>query len=183
MPRWKFRVLAPSGGYTAYAADFAVANPDWMERDAALTGAADGTSWMFSCWFNPDSIAASDRYLYDGTRMAVIIRSTGTVRVALRNTAATIICQLDQDTGVVAALTAVGGWYHIAVSAKNTASGGLQQLYINGTSCATVTTSLPFDDTNFDQTQTDYSIGGYLGGTLNIDGQLREVYINQTTAL
>lgn len=185
MARYRFR-LNVSGSYTANAVAFAGDGQCWLERDAGFTSAADGTQFLFSVWldFTGRDAAQQQILIGNGSRVQIIKRTTNLIRVLVKNTANTTILQMDQNSGVVAALVAAGGWNHIAATSKNTAAGGFSQLYINGTSCATMTTTPPYDDTSFDFTDTDWGIGADVGGATNyLQADVAEFYWNDAASL
>lgn len=174
--------MRASSSYSAGSAAFD--GTDWMERDAGWTGAADGTEGIFSGWINyTGGNAVAQVFVNCNTgRLSIEKRSSNTIRITLRNTSGTVVIQIDQNTSAFGTITSSTGWVHVLASWKNTSSGGRAQLYLNDTSCATLTTAL-LNDANIDYTDVDWSVGANVGGTAPASAKIGEVYLNLATSL
>lgn len=181
--RYRFR-MNTANSYTAYATQFAGDGQCWLERDAGLTGAADGTRFAFSTWVNFTGGDGVAQHLLspNNTRCKIEKRTSNLLRITAINTAAATVAQIDQNSGAVAAITAATGWVHIACSVANLSSGGYAQLYINRVSCGTLTTFLA-NDTSIDFTDSDWGVGGYIGGATYLTGALCEYYFNSAESI
>jgi hypothetical protein len=167
------------GGYTANSTVFDGTN-SWLERDADWTGATDGKTFTISLWLKPNTTATTC-YLYEGTQSRITIwlnTSTDKIRMEFKNTSGTMLVQLDQSAGFGS--LASGTWYHIMASVDKSVEGRAH-LYINNTECCTITTFLSDDvdgnTDNIDRTETDHSVGSYVGGSFYLNGTLAEVFV------
>ena len=134
----------------AYVGTFNVSTNLSLPSNAAFTfGTGDYTIEM---WYNPSvSYTSGNGYLFDqgsnGTRVQLY---NNYVRYYYNN-GATELTSSTAGLGLT-----VGTWYHIAV----VRNAGVITMYINGTSCATVSSSA-------NETSTSLKIGAYGGGSGN----------------
>lgn len=180
--RYKFRMTSTAAGaaYVAYGSRFD--GTYWMERDAGLTGAADGTAGIFAAWIRFNGSDGVQQTFFDSnTRLTIQKRTTNLLRFVLRDSASATKIQIDQNAASFPAIVAATGWVHILASWSNAAVGAFAHLYINDTSCATATT-LAGDGAALDYTDIDWAVGGVIGSTAVV-ADLSEVYFNIATSL
>lgn len=164
----------PLMNYGGYQFDGAT---DYLDGNA-LTGIADGKKGTFVCFFYCDDVPASGERIITNTgpRFTVERSSTGAISVVGRNAANTLI--LSQATSGTPCSTA--GSYVLMLS-FDLASAGSMKIYVNDVDQGI--TSTTFTDDSIDYTVTEWSIGGSVGGTLLLNGDIYSIWFDPTTNL
>lgn len=177
----------PVAGYTAFATVFD--GSDWMERDADLTGVADGLTGSLSVWINfTGGNGVLQRVYTSASAFFQLVKQTdNTIRVQISGTDSNTKVRLDQDSGKVAALTDASGWTWIGVSWDNATAGGAARFYMaNASTSWTVTEALEAggtydqDNVNLDYSRADHAIANGVSDTVEITGELCEVWFDFT---
>lgn len=112
---------------------------DYLTRGGALTGVADSSTGVFSCWFRPDGTVSGN---------VIVATPSGSFRISHSTIGSTISVEL-QDSGGSNYLWAKTAnsyaypsaqWYHILISWNTNAASGTRtiHLYINDVSDKTV---------------------------------------------
>ena len=177
------QTAAAGGGYTANATTFAGDGQCWMERDAGLTGAADGKSCTLSFWVDFSSGDNTvQRLLYSQTGRVRGARegSDNKIRFLFVNPAGTALADFQATTTQVAA----GGWYHVIISFDKSVETR-RHLYVNGVESLTVLEFLSDDvdgnTDNVDFKENDWSLGALVDdGTAPLVGCFSEFYLSMT---
>lgn len=171
--------------YVAYSATFAGDGQCWLERDANLTGNADGNAGTVSVWVDFSGLDATTQYFFwsGAGKFTLVKRTTNLLRLVCSDAGSTVLVQLDQNAAQVAALTAAQGWHHIMASWDRSVDDKAF-LYIDGVSCATITTFLSTtedtDPINYSTDMLDMTIGATTSGNTPLAGCLSELYISYT---
>jgi hypothetical protein len=175
--RWIPKIVA--GVYTANRVTFAGDGQCRLERDADLTGSADGIEGTFSCWYTPAT---------DGSEQWILLNETFHVAIG-RNNSNNFYGRVQSSGGTTLAqtsstvtLVAAGGRKHLFFSWKIASAGGWIKIYIDRVDRSNVITE-PTTDTSVDYTDTDWGVGDLPGGYNPVNGELSELYFNIATAL
>lgn len=159
---------------TVNAVDFDGTN-DYMTRGAGLTGAADSSRGIFSCWLRLDGGDGADMMLFADAAVNCYLRRHDTNKFD---------CALTDPTGAktvtiasVASHVASATWKNILMSWDVNFSDGnkLIHQYINDVSDKSVTDGVAAF--SVDYTATNWGIGAYTSGTQKLNGCLAEVYL------
>ena len=82
--------LAGNVNFTVSGVDFPGSATGWLERDADLTGNADGKLLFFSFWIDPDSPTSSQQLWSTGGNEILLRITSSEVNVIAENAAGTI---------------------------------------------------------------------------------------------
>ncbi|MGI9502946.1 MAG: LamG-like jellyroll fold domain-containing protein [Geminicoccaceae bacterium] len=159
--------------YTANGVAFDGTN-DYLTRGADLTGVSDGKVGTFSCWVDFTGGDATFQYICNtatATFRLFVGKTTGNkLAVQGRNTSDTTILRLDSQTSVIAS----EGWHHIAMAWDLAA--GIGRLYLDDVNDVAGGSTLTND--TIDYTEGEFSIGGDAAGSLKLNAQVADLYLD-----
>ena len=174
------------GAYSANATIFD--GTDYIERDADLTGNADGLKGSFAAWvkFTGGNGVFSTIYTTQGGGFTISKQAGNTLRIQINGTDADMKIRINQTTSKVAALTDSSGWTWIGSSWDNTSAGGVSRLYMANASTSWAVTealdagsTLDQDSVNLDYAgAADQAIGAQVGGSSAFTGELCEFWMD-----
>jgi hypothetical protein len=147
----------------------------YLIRGAGLSGAADSGSVAFSFWINPEELPTADQHLIsietsgDQVRFAIVLRTTGAIRLFGRNAAGTVILDIEADTTLLP-----GEWSHVCGSVDLSDTDDRHIVINDIESDLTVST---YTDDDIDFTTDDASVGGRPNGSQLFEGSLAEVWL------
>ena len=177
------RGVSAAAGFTCDAADYDGTN-DWLLRGAGLTGAADGSQGIFSCWVRLDAKDITN-FLFSikngvaGT-VEVKINTDNQFDIDVRDVTRALILSGRATTTILTTAT----WYHLIVSWDTNFGAGskLLKMVINGT-----TQTMTIEDVsiafNIDYTGVESGVGNRADALVLLNGCLAEVYFNSVTYL
>lgn len=149
-----------------------------LARGAGLTGAADGKQFTANVWLRREAgasgrILASVTTVGGGTgRSRLILNASNQVQLILSNSAGTTICDINSTT----AIADDEDWHHVLVSV-DLSDTAKRHLYLDGVSDLTVAT---YTNDTADLTMADWGIGGYPSGTNLFDGDIAELWADDS---
>ena len=145
---------------------------DYMERGAALTGAADGKKGILSFWFKMNGgDAAAQRFLSDNLGYTIAWRQAdNTLRIACADGAGNPD-NLLRSTGTY---TADATWHHVLTSWDGAITTNF--LYVDDSDDRAGGSSSVND--TYDYTVADHSIGADVGGGNKLNADIAEFYLN-----
>ncbi len=162
--------------YRANAVQFDGSN-DYLTRGAELTGIADGKAGTLSVWLDfTGGDAANQHFLSNGTTNVALLASrlsTNKFRVFARNSADTIILQIDGDT----AFTAASGWIHF-LCAWNLATP-VARMFINDVNDEAAGATETDDTIDYVDTG-EWSFGALTDGTVKIDADVADFWFDDS---
>lgn len=176
-----------TGGYAASAT--ILDGTDSMERDADLTGVADGLEFSVSGWFKPTAGDGTSRRIYESASgfMNIQIQADNTLRVSINGTDSDAKVRIDQDSAKVAAITTSSGWTWYGISGNNITAGSVRRFYMANAATSWVVTEAAEaggiydqDNVNLDYSRADHSIGAAVGGTVLFTGEVCELWFDFT---
>ena len=137
-------------------------------RGGDLTGAADGSAFTFSCWFEPNA-TGTEMQIIDATNTVFFMRHDTSNRLDffVKNTIGTIVGRR------ITTDTYTSGFHHVVVSS----SGSNLLMYVDGAVPAFDSSTTPSGET-FDLTATEWGIGGRTSALNRWNGCLSEIYYN-----
>ncbi len=168
----------PTGGsgFNVPAVNFDGTN-DYLTISDANLGQSDGKSFTISLWVNLSHQDGDQNEFIRSTNSNIIFQRTGTsgndqVRLALRNSAGTTIC----NVRTTSSLTASGGLTHILVGID--LANQTVQFRLNGGSIETNIVSTAVANDTFDFTDTTLAIGGATtGGASKHEGDMAQLWL------
>lgn len=156
------------------AVDFDGTN-DYLTRGAGLTGAADATTGILSCWIRLDGGDAADQFLLADSNVDGYVNrnSANKFRIGLTGVGGSPTFIFDTTSTYTASAT----WLHILASWNTNFIAGnkLSHLYVNDVSNKTVASDSGGAFT-VDYTKADWGIGGQVGGSGKFNGCMTEFY-------
>lgn len=164
-------VAPPAGPFQPLAVDTNGGTARWT-RGGDLTTNADGKTFFFSMWINPDTVVGDGQIYTTPAAEMVIQRMGDRIRLFAENAAGAVILNMQSPIGSVQA----GIWQHWCGSfdLANAANRWFRKNAAN----QTVTAPTYVDDTiNF--TNTDHAIGANPAGVTAYAGKLGEIWIKQ----
>jgi hypothetical protein len=170
---YKFSGGGGGAQFSVRGVDFPGASTGWLERDADLTGNADGRRFFFSFWMDPDNPTASQQIWSTGNNRILLRITSSEVNVIAANSGGTNILNISQ-TGATSPVQS--GWQHWCgnIDMDNVANCWMAK---DGTTIGNqVTVHTAGQDIDF--TNSDHGIGANPGaGASNFDGGLAELFI------
>lgn len=139
-------------------------------RGGDLTGAADGSAFSFSCWFELGSGSSGDEMqIIDSTSTAFFLRRDTSNRLDffVKNTVGTIVGRR------ITTDTYTSGFHHVVI----TSNGSNLLMYVDGAVPSFTSSTTPSGET-FDLTATEWGIGGRTSAVNRWNGCLAEIYYN-----
>lgn len=163
--------------YPVNAADFDGTN-DYMLRGADLTGNADSSQFIFSCWFRMDGSDGVQKEIYNagtlGNGISISRDSSNRISVDIYDSSGSKEVAFTSSS---TSFTSSSTWHHLLISCDTNFSAGnkLKKMMIDGVSdIANITDSA--SAFNIDFTRTNHSIGATVAGGSRFNGCLAEVY-------
>lgn len=158
--------------YTQHVVDFDGTN-DWLTRDAALTGAADGKQLTISMWIEVDVDGSLMNFLFGASALA-----GATSRIVLRRQTTNVIQLFGFNSGGTqrlradfGSLTVASGRNHIVLSVDLTDSAK-RHVYVNGADAGPSWTTF-FND-NINIACADWAVGAAADGSGKLNGQMAD---------
>ena len=170
VPQGKFSVGPAVVGFTANAVRFDGTN-DWLNRGAALDGAADNDTLLLSFWFDLSGGDATNLAFFGAEAGHFIVRrlSTDVLRFGFSTAAELFIWAFSSGSTFLAA----AGWVHVLISID--ASAGKRLVYIDD--AVPSITAVTENAGDIDWTATDFSVGSNISGGMRLDADVAEFYM------
>lgn len=152
-------------------ATWAFDGTSYLQKSTALDGISDGKSGTISCWFKSNTTGEQKILNCANNSITLQVNSDGVVRVIGRNSAGTII--LDMES-----LVSVGGdgtWHHVVASWDLATTSG--DLYLDSSDNLDISSLVLTNDT-IDYTQVDYTIGANSSGGDLFTGELGQLWLD-----